>query len=422
MAPSTIAIIIMVLTLIAYVTNIIPAVLTTIISILAMHFTGILTAAQTMSGWGGTAAIMILGMNIVGGAFFTTGLSASIGRFLYKSAGGSEKGFLLTAMLLATVLALFINPMAIISIFMPIIDSVESQSGGKVNRKMLYLPVGIAAIYGGSLTAVSTSCAVTGNGLLEAASGQTFSLLHPAMLVGPGVIAEFVIMATFGYPLLKKCFNFESPALPVTATTGNGTSEQKLDKTKVAILVAVLIAAICCFAFTKLNMGIIALSAATILMVTGCISVKEAFSRVSWTTIALVAGGIAIGTGIQNSGAAEVLANGVIGAAGTSPYLLCVVVLVFSTILSNLMANTSTVVVTAPIAIGIAQAIGADILPFVLAAVVGSNFSVSTILSNASVAITAPAGYRFKDFFLWGGIVNLVAAILGVIALKIFFF
>lgn len=420
MAPSTIAIIILVLTLIAYVTNVIPAVLTTIISILAMHFTGILTASQTISGWGGTAALMILGMNIVGGAFFTTGLSASIGRFLYKSAGGSEKGFLLTAMLLATVLALFINPMAIISIFMPIIDSVEAESGGKVNRKMLYLPVGIAAIYGGSLTAVSTSCAVTGNGLLEAASGQTFSLLQPALLVGPGVIAEFVIMATFGYPLLKKCFNFESPALP--ATTGNGTSEQKLNKTKVTILVLVLIAAICGFAFTKLNMAIIALTAATILMVTGCISVKEAFSRVSWTTIALVAGGIAIGTGIQNSGAAEVLANGVIGAAGQNPYLLCVVVLVFSTVLSNLMANTSTVVVTAPIAIGIAQAIGADILPFVLAAVVGSNFSVATILSNASVAITAPAGYRFKDFFLWGGLVNLVAAILGCIALKIFFF
>ena len=420
MAPSTIAIIILILTLIAYVTNVIPAVLTTIISILAMHFTGILTASQTISGWGGTAALMILGMNIVGGAFFTTGLSASIGRFLYKSAGGSEKGFLLTAMLLATVLALFINPMAIISIFMPIIDSVEAESGGKVNRKMLYLPVGIAAIYGGSLTAVSTSCAVTGNGLLEAASGQTFSLLQPALLVGPGVIAEFVIMATFGYPLLKKCFNFESPALP--ATTGNGTSEQKLNKTKVTILVLVLIAAICGFAFTKLNMAIIALTAATILMVTGCISVKEAFSRVSWTTIALVAGGIAIGTGIQNSGAAEVLANGVIGAAGQNPYLLCVVVLVFSTVLSNLMANTSTVVVTAPIAIGIAQAIGADILPFVLAAVVGSNFSVATILSNASVAITAPAGYRFKDFFLWGGLVNLVAAILGCIALKIFFF
>ena len=88
----------------------------------------------------------------------------------------------------------------------------------------------------------------------------------------------------------------------------------------------------------------------------------------------------------------------------------------------SVQANTNAVLIVAPIAISLAQTIGADVLPFVLATAVGAGLSVATILSNASVTITASAGYRFKDFMAYGGIVNGVATVMGVIALRIFFF
>ncbi len=422
MVPSTIALIILALLLIVYITNVIPPVVATLVALVAMTLTNIITPSQAFAGFGGTAAIMIMGMNVVGAAFFTTGVSAALGRFLYTKGGSNERVFILICCLMGFFMGMFINPMAVISLFMPIIDSVESQSGGKIQRKFVYLPTAIASIYGGVMTAVSTSATVTANGLLNEATGQNFGFFQPAILLAPGAILMFILLPTVSYKLMKKTFTFEAPALPATAGSGSGASEQKVDKTKAAILFAVLVLAICGFAFTKLNMGLIALTAATILMLTGCISVKDAIGKISWSTIILLAAGTGFSAGLQASGAADMLANACIGIAGDNPFMLCAIVFVFCTILSNLMANTNAVLIVAPIAISLATALGVDVLPFVLAAAVGAGLSVATILSNASVTITASVGYRFKDFMAYGGLVNALAAVLGVISLKIFFF
>lgn len=422
MTATAIALVILVLLLIVYVTNIIPPVVATLVALIAMTLTNIISPSEAFAGFGGTAAIMIIGMNIVGAAFFTTGVSAALGRFLYAKGGSNEKLFTLICCLMGFVMGMFINPMAVISLFMPIIDSVESQSNGKIQRKYVYLPTAIASIYGGVMTAVSTSATVTANGLLNEATGQNFGFFQPALLLAPGALLMFIMLPTVNFSIMKKAFNFEAPALPAAATTGTGTSDQQVSKGKASILFAVLILAICGFAFTDLNMGLIALTAATILMLTKCITVSAAIGKVSWSTIILLAAGTGVSAGLQASGAADMLANACISIAGDSPFLLCAVVFVFTTILSNLMANTNAVLIVAPIAISLAQAIGADVLPFVLAAAVGAGLSVATILSNASVTITASVGYRFKDFMAYGGIVNGIAAVMGVIALKIFFF
>lgn len=422
MTPSVLALIILALLLVVYITNVIPPVVATLVALMAMTLTNIITPSQAFAGFGGTAAIMIMGMNVVGAAFFTTGVSAALGRFLYTKGGSNERVFILICCLMGFFMGMFINPMAVISLFMPIIDSVESQSNGKIQRKFVYLPCAIASIYGGVMTAVSTSATVTANGLLNEASGQSFGFFQPALLLAPGALLMFIMLPTIGYSLMKKVFTFEAPALPASAATSSGASDQKVDKTKATILFVVLLLAICGFAFTNLNMGVIALTAATVLMLTKCISLKDAIAKISWSTIMLLAAGTGFSTGLQASGAAEILANACISIAGSEPFMLCAVVFIFTTILSNLMANTNAVLIVAPIAISLAQALGVDVLPFVLAAAVGAGLSVSTILSNASVTITASVGYRFKDFGAYGGLVNGAAAILGVVALKIFFF
>ncbi len=421
MSPSTIAIVLLIALLIVLVSGKLNATVAILAAMVLMTLTGVIKPATAFSGFGGTAAMMIIGMNIVGATFFTTGVSAAIGRFLYRHGGSNERVFLLIVCLLAAVLALFINPMAVISIFMPVIDSVASQSGGKIRRKMIYLPCGIAAIYGGTLTAVSTSTMVTAGGLLANASpDETISFFQPVALTGIGVLAMFAIIGTFGYNLINKCFDFEEPALP--ETTGSGVSGEQVNKTKAGILCAVLLFCIWGFAFSNLNMGVIALTSACVLMLTGCISPKEGFGRVSWTTVIMVGAAAGFSNGITESGAGELIANGAVSIVGSSPYMLCAACMVVATLISNFMSNTAALTLVGPIAIGIAATIGFDVMPFVLATAVGANYSVATVLSNASVAITAPAGYRFKDFLLWGGIVNGVALIAGLICLKVFFF
>ena len=203
---------------------------------------------------------------------------------------------------------------------------------------------------------------------------------------------------------------------------GSGVSGQQVNKVKAGILVAVLVLCIIGFVWTKLNMGVIALTAACVLILTGCITTKDAFQKISWTTVVIVGAGVGFGAGIQYTGAGEVLANAAINLVGTDPFLLCVIIVLIATFLSNLMANNAALVIVAPLAIAVAQKIGYDVLPFIMATACGANYSVATMLSNASVTITAPAGYRFKDVLYWGGLVNLFGVVCGIIGMKIFFF
>lgn len=421
MSASTIAIILLVLLLVVLISGKVNATIAIVSAMVLMVLTGVIDPGSAFSGLGSTACMMIIGMNIVGAAFFTTGVSGAIGRFLYNHGGNSEKRFLLVVCLLAAVLALFINPMAVISIFMPVIDSVASQSGGKIRRKMIYLPCGISAIYGGTLTSVSTSTMVTAGGLLaDAAPDEAISFFGPAMLNGLGVLAMFVIMATFGYKLMDRFFDFEEPPMPETVSTG--AKEGSVNKVKALLLAAVLIFCIWGFAFSSLNMGVIALTAGCFLVLTTCISGKEALGKVSWSTVFMVGAAAGFSNGITASGAGEVMANGAIGLVGNSPFLLCAACMIVANILSTFMSNTAALTLVGPIAIGIAVTIGHPVMPFILATAVGSNFAVSTVLANASVAITAPAGYRFKDFLMWGGLINIVALVIGLVCLKVVFF
>ena len=422
MSTSTLALVLLAVMLVGYIFDRIPAVLITLCGLLAMIVSGILTPERAFSGFGSSAVILIASMNVIGAAFFTTGIADGIGRYLYRHGHVCERSFTLLCCTLSSVFSLFINATAVVYIFMPIIDSVAAQSNGRIRRKIVYLPCAISAVYGCIMTSVSSSCMVTANGLLQEATGQSIRFFQPVLLTGAGFVAMFIMLATFGISLMKRFFDFEEPPFPSAACTGTCTATKRVDAPKALTLIAVLICVIYGFVFSSLNPAVIALVAVCMLLVTKCISIDSAVKRINWITVITQAAGIGIGYGLSDSGAADTIALGIVHMIGSSPFILCAACMVIAALLSEFMANASAAVIVVPIAISFAQAIGVDVLPFVLATACGANYAVSTILSTACVAATAPIGYRFKDFLLWGGIVNVVALLFGMISLKLFFF
>lgn len=75
-----------------------------------------------------------------------------------------------------------------------------------------------------------------------------------------------------------------------------------------------------------------------------------------------------------------------------------------------------------PIALAMAKNLGADPALFVICCTIGTNLSVVTPMCTARVTITASAGYRFKDFAKYGGIYNVIAYMLTLVGLKLFYF
>lgn len=421
MNESTLALLIMGIILILYLIPKMPLSVTTVFGMLAMAMTGIISFETAFAGFASNAVLLVAGMIIIGRACFTTGLAELTGGILYRFVGNNEKRFVLALFIMATILSIFLNGTLIVSLLITIIDSIVSQSNGTITRKNTYFPLGMASTLGNNLTTISGTSMITALAIYYEAGYRTVGLFEPTLINLPAILTVFIIYMLFGYRLQNRIFDFND--IPVIE------EQMKTDETKYSVrnmtvtgctLIIVTIALI-----AGMNYGAAALAGAGIVIITGCVSEKEAYSSISWTTIITVAGAIGISAGFVESGAGEFMANQVIqffGNIGKSPFGMCVVLFFLGTLVSNVMSDNAAAAMTVPIALAVAQGFGCDPLPFVLAAASGVKDAIATPISVATMTMVQPAGYRFKHYFLVGGMVNLVMVVIGCVMIRLIYY
>ena len=143
------------------------------------------------------------------------------------------------------------------------------------------------------------------------------------------------------------------------------------------------------------------------LMVTGALEPLARLLARLWVfnrhvaLLALLASAMALSAFINDTPVVVVLMPVVIG---LSPQAILAAVMVFLGILTNFVSNNAAAAVGTPVALSIAQQIGAPLEPFVLAAIVGCNLSFATPMGyQTNVLIMQPGGYVFRDFVRVGG-------------------
>lgn len=414
MSTSTIAIIIAVITVILFASEKLPLSVVAILSMLAMAFTGCISFTEAFSGFSNTATLMIIGTGIIGEAFFTTGLSEKMGNAFLGMKKVNEKNFIILAVLASFVLSTFLNALIVMALFMPIIDVIASQSKGAFTRKNTYLPIGIAAVFGGNLSVVGSTSMLNASAMLEESYyGKAMNFFEPAKLGLPGVIVCLLIFILFGTKLQKKLFDFEdlTPDDTVIVAAGNSSAKQPVWKRWFVLLTMFL----CIVGFVAgLNYGAVALLGGCAVIAAGCINMKQAIRGISWESVLVVAGTLGFAKGVEYSGAGQKITDAmlsVFGSLGESPVAMCVAMLIIATVLSNFMSNNATVGICVPIALSLAKTFGTSPIPFVLCCAIGANLSVATPICTATITMTTAAGYRFKDYARFGGIFNLLALI-----------
>ncbi len=162
----------------------------------------------------------------------------------------------------------------------------------------------------------------------------------------------------------------------------------------------ILLAMIVLLATGIVPAAIAGLLAAGSLIVTGVVSITRAYRAISWTTVILVAGMIPLSTAFQETGAAQIIADGLhtlLGAAG--PHAAVAVIVLITLVLGQLISNTATVLIVAPVAIALAQAMDASVLPFMMAlTVAGAAAFLTPVATPANLMVMEPGGYRFGDY------------------------
>ncbi len=155
---------------------------------------------------------------------------------------------------------------------------------------------------------------------------------------------------------------------------------------------------------------VVALLAAVAMLATGCLEPNEAYGAVSWNIIFLVIGMLGVGKALEVTGGADAMAGGMMSAfGGAGPWVVLAALYLLASILTELISNSAVAVLLTPIAIGIADSLGVEARPFVVALMMGCSASFATPIGyQTNTYVYGAGGYRFGDFLRVGLTLNIV--------------
>lgn len=170
------------------------------------------------------------------------------------------------------------------------------------------------------------------------------------------------------------------------------------------VALAILVLMVLALATGIMPTAVTGLLAASAMVLTRAVTVERAHRSISWTTLLLVAGMIPMSTAITKTGAAELIANGLVDTVGRfGPLIVLLALCIVALIFGQLISNTATALIIAPIAVSVALELHVSPLPFLMAvAVVSAAAFLTPVATPANFMIMGPAGLRFGDYWRLG--------------------
>ncbi len=143
---------------------------------------------------------------------------------------------------------------------------------------------------------------------------------------------------------------------------------------------------------------------ALIMVLTRCLTMEQAYRSISWESVVLIAAMIPMSTALNETGGAQFIANGLVSTLGSvHPLLLLAGVFILTTSFTQVISNTATTILVAPIALGAAADMGMSPYPVMMVvAVAASSAFITPIASPVNTLVLTPGGYKFSDFMKVG--------------------
>ncbi|MGQ9832729.1 MAG: SLC13 family permease [Candidatus Villigracilaceae bacterium] len=192
-------------------------------------------------------------------------------------------------------------------------------------------------------------------------------------------------------------------------------------KARLAAVIALLTLAIAISG--RLPITMVSLAGAAAMILTGCLSMDEAYQSIDWKAIFLIAGMWPLSTAIQTSGLSNSIVNGLLSMANPNARFVLAALMLFITLaLTNIMAGQSAVpLILSPIGLAVAKATGADPRAMLMAIALGSSLAFPTPIGHpVNVIVMGPGGYTFKDFFRIGAPLTLLLFPAILLGLRVF--
>jgi di/tricarboxylate transporter len=199
-------------------------------------------------------------------------------------------------------------------------------------------------------------------------------------------------------------------------------TERPFRRRKAWIAVLAVIAVMLLSAFEILPIAGAALMAVTAVILLGCVDPEEAYRAVNWPILMLIFGMMGIGTAMETSGAGALIVHQMVALVGSfGPVFVLSMVYFLTSCLTECMSHNAAALLITPIAIAIAQQMGVDPRPFVVAVMFAASASFATPIGYATnTLVYAAGGYKFIDFVKVGLPLNILLWLVATVIIPLF--
>ena len=177
--------------------------------------------------------------------------------------------------------------------------------------------------------------------------------------------------------------------------------------------------------FSDLRLSVALLTGAVGMILSGVLSIDEAYESISWKTVFLLASLIPLGFAVETTGTAKWIADQTLSVLGDNPiWVIQLAVAVLATFFTLVMSNVGATVLLVPLAVNIAigaggTAAGADPAMFALTVAIATSNSFLIPTHQVNALIMGPGGYRVADFMKAGGIMTILFLIVMMVMLNV---
>jgi len=204
---------------------------------------------------------------------------------------------------------------------------------------------------------------------------------------------------------------FDQPPLPARA-----------QNKKLPIAIGVAIAVVACAALNWVPIELGAIAGGVVLCLTGCIKPKDAYESIEWKILFLIFGMLAMGLAMEHTGAAALVARKIVAVVNYVVPLhykaiaMLAGVYLITALFTEILSNNAIAALMAPIAIGVAQELGASARPFVIAVMFAASAAFSTPIGyQTNTYVYGIGGYKFGDFLRIGIPLNVLCFVVAML-------
>jgi anion transporter len=420
MSPAITTLIVLGIVAILFVTEAIPLAVTAMGGAITLGVLGIIPINTVFSGLSNTTVVLFAGMFVIGASMFHTGLAQKLGTTVVKYAGTSENGLMLAVMVVAAVLSSVSSNTGTTAALMPVIIGICAAAKIPASRQLM--PLAFAAGIGGIITLVGTPPNIIAAGALKAAGYRPFSFFEFAWIGVPLTLAGIIYTMTVGKRLLPDAQLANDVKIEESAQKEAAASTSNPSKMWISGLTLIAVVVVMALDLKKLPLEVAAVIGAIFLVLTKCLTEKQAYQGIDWVTIFLFAGMMPIATAMDKSGAGKMIADMIVGVLGGTPSPLFVTGVLFalSAGLTQFMSNTASTALLAPIGISIAKGIGASPHAVLMAIAVAASCAFATPVGTPpNTLVLGPGNYKFMDYVKAGSGLVIVCMIVSMIVIPI---